>query len=651
MCGIAGFVTQRAPAPDVAHLERMRDVMRHRGPDDAGVWIDRTERSVAGLAHRRLSIIDLSPAGHQPMANEDESIWLTYNGEIYNHQEVRQELLSRGHRYRSHTDSETILHAYEEWGDACVDRFRGMFAFALWDRPRGRLLLVRDRLGVKPLYYATRPGGIVFASEIKAILESGFVAARPAPGAIPEYLMFGHLAGEGTLFDGIRKLPPGHLLVWEDGRAVIRRYWNVTFAAGAAAREEEYVEHFRELFEESVRLRLMSDVPLGVFLSGGLDSSAIAAVMSRQVSGRLKTFSVGYEQAQYSELGFARTVARHIGSEHHEVILRPDAFLQALPRLIWHEDEPLWGAPSVALHAVSELASRSVKVVLTGEGSDELFAGYDRYWMNAWNHRALATVPERIRRMLNRVLVNGPLPERWRRAFGHTFLQHTTVPDGLVLDNWFGVFTPELQRDLLHERLLPELDATDVRASHRSRWAEAEGTFVDRMLYMDVKTNLVELLMKQDQMSMATSIESRVPFLDHKLVEFAAAVPLSMKIGAKSGKWIVKRALADYLPPEIVHRPKKGFPVPFDGWLRDLFLPGIRELLLDRTTSSRGWLRADAVRALLDGHQSGRINGSRRIWNLWGLELWARIFIDGDRTWLEHDPADGAAARAAVAAP
>jgi asparagine synthase (glutamine-hydrolysing) len=574
------------------------------------------------------------------MTNEDGSLWLTYNGEIYNHADLRGGLEAAGHRYRSHTDSETILHAYEEWGDRFMERFRGMFAFALWDARRKRLTLVRDRLGVKPLYYAQAGGALIFASEIKAILESGFVRAQPEDGAIAEYLAFGYLAGEGTLFKGIRKLPPGHVLVWEGGSVRIDQYWDVRFAPDFETSEEKLRGRFIELFEESVKLRLMSDVPLGVFLSGGLDSSAIAAVMGRMVSGRLKTFSVGYESQYFSEFSFAREVADHIGSDHHEVILTADAFLEALPRLVWHEDEPLWAAPSVALYFVSELASKEVKVVLTGEGSDELFAGYDRYWMTALNARALAPyrhLPAAARRILRAAAVDGPLPERARRAISHTFLNYDTLPDGLYLDNWLGVFPPAWQRAIGGPALQRDLDAANVYASHRQAYdASGAHDIIDRLLYTDIKTNLVELLMKQDQMSMATSIESRVPFLDHQLVEFAATVPARSKVKGFSGKHLVKDALKDYLPASIRHRPKKGFPVPYESWLRERFAPGIESLLLEPRALDRGWIQPAAIRALFAEHRSGRRNFSRQIWSLWGLELWARMFLDGERPSLDR---------------
>lgn len=640
MCGISGIIRTDGVRVDTASVERMTMAIRHRGPDDAGVWTNETDSPSVGLGHRRLSIIDLSAAGHQPMTNEDGSLWLTYNGEIYNHAELRQELEARGHRYRSHTDSETILHAYEEWGDRFMERFRGMFAFGLWDSKRRRLLLVRDRLGVKPLYYAQLGQALVFGSEIKAVLESGLMRAQPADGAISEYLAFGYLAGEGTLFKGIQKLPPGHMLVWENGVSRVHQYWDVRFKPDLETSEADLRGRFVDLFEQSVKMRLMSDVPLGVFLSGGLDSSAIAAVMSRHVSGRLKTFSVGYESQYYSEFSFAREVADHIGSDHHEVVLTADAFAEALPRLVWHEDEPLWAPPSAALYFVSELASREVKVVLTGEGSDELFAGYDRYWMTALNARALGAyqwLPATARRALRAAAIHGPLPERARRALSHTFLNYDTLPDGLFLDNWFGVFSPAWQRSIAGPALLRDLDAGDIYASHRKAYADSGAEeIVDRLLYTDIKTNLVELLMKQDQMSMATSIETRVPFLDHKLVEFAARVPARMKIKGFSGKHLVKEALTEYLPASIRHRPKKGFPIPYESWLREQFAPRIESMLLEPRALDRGWIQPDAIRALFAEHRGGRRNLSRQIWSLWGLELWARMFLDGERPSLER---------------
>jgi asparagine synthase (glutamine-hydrolysing) len=656
VCGICGIISRDAHDVSWARLERMASALHHRGPDDGGVWISAEPGVSAGFAHRRLSIIDLSSAGHQPMSNEDGSIWLTYNGEIYNHADLRVTLDAAGHQYRSHTDSETIIHGFEEWGESAVDRFRGMFAFGLWDQRRRRLTLVRDRLGIKPLYYAEADGRIIFASEIKAILASQLIRVTPAEGTVAEYLAFGYPAGDSTMFTGIKKLPPGHILIWEDGRSVVKPYWKLRFAPDTRTPERALRQTFMELFEESVRLRLMSDVPLGVFLSGGLDSSAIAAVTSRLVRGPLQTFSVGYEPRYYSEFSFAREVARLVGADHHEVVLTADAFFDAVPTLVWHEDEPLWGTASVALYFVSKLAARDVKVVLTGEGSDELFAGYDRYWMTALNARALRLyrlVPRSVRALFRRGLFSSAVPERARRALSHTFFYADTVPDALILDNWFGVISPALQRRIGGPALMQDLAAADPYTSRRDVFNTAEATdLVDRFLYLDIKTSLVELLMKQDQMSMATSIESRVPFLDHKLVEFAASVPSALKTHRFAGKHIVKKALGGILPDSILYRKKMGFPVPWDQWLRESLLSRIELMLLEERALDRGWISADGVRSIVAEHRSGRTNFARQLWALWGLETWARQFLDGEAAYVgrsDESPGDPAF-RAATAA-
>jgi len=638
MCGIAGIVGERSQPSWADAVERMTGVQCHRGPDDAGHHV---EPGVA-LGHRRLSIIDLSSAGHQPMTNEDGTWWLTYNGEIYNHRDVRQELLAKGHRYHSETDSETIIHAFEEWGPAAVDRFRGMFAFGLWDRRAQRLWLVRDRLGVKPLYYAVVNGAIVFASEIKALFESGLISPMLDPQALPEYLSFGYVSGERTMFQGVKKLLPGCYLRWERGQAATTQYWDIDFSprADVAARSEgELAEQLHSLLDDCVRMRLMSDVPLGVFLSGGLDSSAIAALTARHVSGQLNTFSVGFEQQYYSELPHARVVAKHIGADHHEVILTPDDFITSLPRMIWHEDEPIWAPPSVALHAVAELAGRTAKVVLTGEGSDELFAGYDRYWMTAWNARVAGVygaLPSFARKALRGLLVEGPLPERARRALSHTPFGRENTTESLVLDNWFGVFNPRMQREIGTPALAGMLAGVDVYDSQRREFDHGRNAhIVDRMLRTDVKCSLVELLMKQDQMSMAASIESRVPFLDYQLAEFAASIPAELKIRTHSGKHLLKRSLHGLLPESIINRPKEGFPVPIDRWLRERFLGQIRSVLLADDAQIAAWIRPEVTRALLDDHAAGRANAARRIWNLFSLELWARVFLGGEKWWVD----------------
>jgi asparagine synthase (glutamine-hydrolysing) len=642
MCGIAGVVSFDGREIPCSLLRRMADALRHRGPDDEGLWHSAADGISVGLVHRRLSVVDPTPAGHQPMTSEDQSVWLTFNGEIYDHRDTRRVLERAGHRYASQTDSETILHGYEEWGEDVVRHLRGMFAFAVWDAPRRRLVLARDHLGVKPLYYARVGGTLVFASEIKALLASGLVAAEHEPAALPEYLLFGYLTGDRTMFRGISILPPGHSLLFDDRGVRVRQYWDVTFAPAADDGSDLSAE-FRQRFETAVRLNTMSDVPLGVFLSGGLDSSAIAAVLRDQSAEPLRTFSVGFPAGEYSELGFARAVAAHLGTEHHEVVLTAADFLNTLPRAVHHEDEPLWTIASVATYQLAHLASRHVKVVLTGEGSDELFAGYDRYWCGRLNEKAAGVyqrVPARVRRLIGAALTRSPLPERLRRALSHTVLCRETTPESLVFDNWFGVFTPAMQRELWHDGSPLPVDDRDLYAGHLSHFDAAHGgDIVGRMLTVDVKTNLVELLMKQDRMSMAASLEARVPFLDHELVEFAARVPPAANLRGFGGKQLLKDAVRDRLPASIVDRRKQGFPVPFDRWLqRDFALP-VRRLLLSEAALSRGWFRPERVGELLDAHAAARAYFARQIWALLSLELWARIFLDGDRLWIE-DPAE-----------
>jgi asparagine synthase (glutamine-hydrolysing) len=622
----------------------MGAALRHRGPDDEGVWVNGDCSPAAGLAHRRLSIIDVSSAGHQPMTNEDETVWITYNGEIYNHTALRRDLERAGHVYHSHTDTETVVHAYEEWGDSFMERFDGMFAFGLWDSRRRRLVLVRDRLGIKPLYYAPLSGkGIVFASEIKALFAGGQVTAEAADEALPEYLLFGYLSGESTLFKGVYALPPGHMLVWDDSGVRTTAYWDVSFKPDTTASPDELRRTFEELFDTAVHSHLMSDVPLGVFLSGGLDSSAIAAVMARHMSGRLKTFSIGFPEGCYSELPYARAVAQHLDAEHHEIVLTSREFLCSLPRMVWYEDEPIWTIASVAMYHVARLASDHVKVVLTGEGSDELFAGYDRYWCGALNDRMAAPyarVPAALRAAVRAGLGHTVLPERLRRALSHTFLCRDLTVEALIFDNWFGIFTPEMQRGLCSDRLCRQLSTADIYAAHLKPYqSSGSDDIVDRMLYVDVKTNLVELLMKQDRMTMATSLESRVPFLDHRLVEFAGAIPPEANLGHFSGKRLLKKAVEGLLPPAIVSRRKQGFPVPFDAWLQQDFFSPVSRLLLSERALSRRWFQPDSLKTLLDAHSAGRQNFSRQVWTLLTLELWARVFLDNDRLWVE-DPAD-----------
>jgi asparagine synthase (glutamine-hydrolysing) len=632
MCGIAGIVASDGLRPDdELRAIAMRDILTHRGPDDAGAYSDR----FAALAHRRLSIVDLK-SGHQPLSNEDGSVWITFNGEIYNHADLRTGLEAAGHTYRTRCDTETIVHAYEQWGDACVERLRGMFALAVWDAPRRRLLLARDRLGIKPLYWTISKGRLLFASEIKSILESGLIDRVANTDAIPELLGARYLSGAETLFKGIYRLLPGHLLVYQQGAATDSQFWDVPVGTPAPEIERltdrEAVAEFRARLDEAVRTRLMSDVPLGMFLSGGLDSSAIAALMAGMIDRPLKTFSVAFRHRAFSELEYAREVARAIRADAYEIVVDEPDFFDALPRLVWHEDEPIAHPSSVPLYFVSRLAREHVKVVLTGEGSDELLAGYGKYPRTLANWRAAAlwgVAPDLVRRFVSDRLASR-LPGRLGRYARRSFLAMPRTPEAMFFDNFAAVGLGR-QRALLDGRLAAHATPSAYAAA-RAYFDLPNGhsTTLDRLLYADLKTYLVELLMKQDQMSMAASIESRVPFLDHPLVEFAAALPPRMKLRGLTTKWILREAVKTLLPASILTRRKMGFPVPFGLWMRGRGAGLAREVLLDRRARERGITDAAAVTRLIDAHASGTADGADAIWALMNLELWFRTFIDAE---------------------
>ena len=611
----------------------MCDVMAHRGPDDDGYFV----QGRAGLGIRRLSIIDLA-TGHQPISNEDGTLWIVFNGEIYNHALLRERLQARGHRYTTHSDTETILHLYEEYGRDCVQHLRGMFAFAIWDSRQQRLFVARDRLGIKPLYYHVTPERLLFGSEIKVIL--AFPGVRPAfdRRALPEYLAFGYLSGPNTFYPGIAKLMPGHTLeVEESGQLHIRPYWDLKPAQVEAAKPESYyIQSYRDLLEEAVNSHLMSDVPLGVFLSGGVDSSAVAALMTKIRREPVETFSVGYAEHAYSELPYARQVAQHLNSQHHEVLLSREEFFDCLPSLIWHEDEPIVWPSSVALYVVARLARERVKVVLTGEGSDETLAGYTRYAFTlrnaALDRYYRGVVPSTLRRGVRDAISSSSwLNATLRRKLEHTFLGRDGDSwSSFYFDNFFSAFSAAEQEDLLTEELAGELKETTAYASVLSYWEHSSGPMLQRLLYTDIKTYLVELLMKQDNMSMAASIESRVPFLDHVLVEFGTGIPQQFQLRGLAGKRVLKRAVEDLLPHSILYRPKLGFPTPWSGWLAGPQLDVIKNLLLEPRSIERGLFQRAAVERLIEEHRAGHRDHYDRIWRLLNLELWHRVCLEGE---------------------
>jgi asparagine synthase (glutamine-hydrolysing) len=627
MCGIAGIVKLNpGELVEEARLKRMRDVLRHRGPDGEGLWIE----GPVGLGHRRLAIVDVA-GGHQPMANGAASAWITYNGEIYNHPELRQELEARGRRYRTRSDTETILHLYDEDGAACVERLRGMFAFALWDRERRRLLLARDRLGIKPLYYAVTGQELLFASEIKAILAASQDRPRLDEAILPEFLATRFVAGESTFFQGIRKLLPGRTLTWSMREGVRqRRYWQLPPPAPVAPTSlAAEAEGLRARLESAVRSHLMSDVPLGLFLSGGVDSSGLAALMAPMTAEPIRTFAVGFAEREGNELAYARLAARAVGAEHREVVVSPGEFFGALPRLVWHEDEPIAFPSSVPLNFVSELAREHVKVVLTGEGADELFLGYNRYRVTAWNERLGAvyrsTMGAPLRHRVRRAVTR--LPGRAGRYARRSFLALDPGPRSLFFEN-FAVFPLRLQRELLRSPAL--LASRDPYAVGLQSYGEAQGGILDRMSHADLETYLVELLMKQDQMSMAASIESRVPFLDHELVEHVVGLPAAFKLRGWRTKAVLRAALRGRVPDQILSRRKMGFPVPVSRWLRGPFWTRVEDLVLGPRAGARNLFDPAALARLAEAHRAGHADHGDRLWLLMNLELWQRIFIDGD---------------------
>jgi asparagine synthase (glutamine-hydrolysing) len=642
MCGIAGVVQFESESRVAAETVRqMCNVMAHRGPDDDGYFI----QGRVGLGMRRLSIVDLA-TGHQPISNEDGSLWIVFNGEIYNHVDLRKQLEARGHRYRTHSDTETIVHLYEEYGRDCVQHLRGMFAFAIWDQRQDRLFVARDRLGIKPLYYRLTAEAFLFGSEIKVIVAAPGVRPEFDRRALPEYLAFGYLSGPETFYSDIRKLMPGHTLeVEKNGEIQLHQYWDLTPADVHEPRAESYyIQSYRELLEQAVNSHLMSDVPLGVFLSGGVDSSAVAALMTKIRREPVETFSVGYTEQSYSELPYARQVAKHLNSAHREVLLNRQEFFDSLPQLIWHEDEPIVWPSSVALYFVARLAHERVKVVLTGEGSDETLAGYSRYAFTLRNatmdglYRSL--VPAGVRGRLRRTISKSTmLSAGQRRKLEHTFLAR----DGnswasFYFDNFFSAFSQNDQAGLLTENLAQEAGDGTAYRHVLDYWDRSSGPMLQRLLYTDIKTYLVELLMKQDNMSMAASIESRVPFLDHVLVEFGMSIPQKFQIHGLTGKRILKRAVEDLLPHSILYRPKLGFPTPWSGWLAGPQLDVIRKMLLEPRSMERGLFRRPAVERLFEEHRAGHRDHYDRIWRLLNLELWHRVCLEGGA----HKPTVGA---------
>ncbi len=630
MCGIGGklyFDPARPVEREV--LERMNAVQAHRGPDDSGIYC----QGAVGLAHRRLSIIDLSPAGHQPMANEDGTIWIVFNGEIYNFQALRPRLAGRGHRFRSHTDTEVILHLYEEHGVDCLQFLRGMFAFAIWDEPRRQLFLARDRLGKKPLCYHRGAEALRFASEAKAILQDPAVEARPDPVGISHYLTYGYVPSPGSAFQGMQKLPPAHYLLCRNGKVEVVRYWRLRRDRKLRQSEAEWCREILARLEEAVRLRLVSDVPLGAFLSGGIDSSAVVAMM-RRASGAVKTFSIGFDEPEYDELTYARLVAQRFGTDHHELVVRPDA-TAILPKLTWHYDEPFGDSSAVPTYYVAQMTRQHVTVALNGDAGDEAFGGYDRYVANVlaasfdrWPGAGL------LRRAIRWGLTLWPRTGRRSSLLyrGRRFLDGLTEVPERRYARWFCHFYGDRKDELCSPEFRAAWGEDDALEVLLRAYRESDAPdFIDATLGVDAALYLPDdLLVKVDIASMAHSLEARSPFLDHEFMEFAATIPSDLKLRGRTKKYILKRALADLLPEEILHRPKMGFGVPIDHWLRHELRDVAYDTLLGARSMERGYFRRETVLRLLDEHVQGMANWHYLLWTLLMLELWHRTYVDGD---------------------
>ncbi len=645
MCGISGLVN----CGDRETLGRMTSVQAHRGPDDAGLWEQRfPDGTYIGLGSRRLAIIDLSPSGHMPMCNEDRTVWITYNGEIYNFGELRRELQSKGHHFASDTDTEVVLHLYEEEGPDCVKRLNGMFAFAICDLRSGRptLFLARDHFGVKPFYYSQQGRRFAFASEIKALLEVRGIEAELDPEALHQYLTFLWVPDPKTMFRGIFKLPAGHHAIFRDGQLTVTKYWDLTFppaCATYARSENDLAEEIRERFRTSVESQMVSDVPVGAFLSAGLDSSSIVAIMARANRQPVRTYTITYPkkyrvgETALDDPDVAARLARQLGCEHHEIVVEPDV-VDLLPRLTWHMDEPTADPAILAAYLVCREASKQSTVLLSGVGGDELFAGYRKHAAHYWA-QAYQKVPAGLRRMLDPALGYAPslrntalkgsvrLAKKMARSASlppaERFVMNCTYLDA------------EQKASLYAPALWNEVSGSDASVRHRASFAQVQDAdFLNQMLYLDTKIFMASLnLTYNDKMSMASSVEVRVPFLDREFAEFVAwNVPPDLKIKGfvrPTTKYILRKAMQDVLPKEVLKQPKAGFAAPVDYWLAHDLKEMVDDLLSESRIRDRGLFRPEAVRTLVDEHRRGEQDWSMQIWQFLTLELWMQTFLDG----------------------
>lgn len=625
MCGIHGIIQLDGNPADPAHLALMGRVTSHRGPDDEGVHSD----GPCAIGMRRLSIIDIA-GGHQPLSSQDKQVWLVCNGEIYNFRELRRELEACGHVFKTNSDSEVVLCSYLEYGEKFIDRLNGMFGFALWDGVRRRLLVGRDRLGVKPIYVANNGKQLAFASEAKALLELPGFSRDIDLSAVGSYLQLGYVPAPQSIFRGIRKLPPATMLIVENGSVEERRYWRLPNRVDNSVSEAQWIERVRSGLEQSVRMQMVSDVPIGAFLSGGVDSSAVVAFMARATAEPIKTYAIGFGGSRadefYNELPFARRVAKLFGTEHREIVVKPDV-VSLLPRLLWHMDEPVADTAFITTYLVSEFARRDVTVILSGVGGDELFGGYRRYLGNHYQEQ-FERLPNWVRTTAKSIGARLPSDRHssvlnmLRLAKG--FLASTDQSLEARYSSYVQVFSREAAVELLRGAEYERYDAIDA-AFRAAKGDDA----MNRMMEVDAETQLPDdLLMLTDKMSMAVSLECRVPLLDHELTEMAARIPEKIKVRGGRLKHIMKAALADVLPPDILDRKKRGFGTPMGAWLKSDLKPLLDRVLDSSTVARRGLFDYGKIRKLMLDHEANRIDGTDQLLSLMNLELWSRIYLD-----------------------
>jgi asparagine synthase (glutamine-hydrolysing) len=625
MCGICGTFNFSSEQPvDIGDLKRMCDVMAHRGPDDEGFFAEAN----IGLGMRRLSIIDLS-TGHQPISNEDGTVWIVFNGEIYNHLILRKELQGKGHKFSTNTDTEAIVHAYEEYGEDCVNKLRGMFAFAIWDRIKKKLFLARDRIGIKPLYYYLDDKRIIFGSELKVILQCPGIPKDLDFEALDNFLTFEYIPAPLTIFKKIKKLPQAHTLSVENGKISMNEYWKLNFKE-VKRTEEETCEGLYEILKEAVKMRLMSDVPLGAFLSGGIDSSTVVGLMSEVMDRPVKTFSIGFDDPSYNELNYARTVAKHFGTDHTELVIKPD-IIDWVNRLIKYLDEPFGDFSIFPTFLVSELARKHVTVTLSGDGGDELFAGYEYYIADkiASYYRKLPGV---LRKKLIPSIVGSIPPSSQKKGpvnMIKRFVEGTQHPERLRHFRWAKFFSEEEKALLYSEDVKMELDGIDTYLAFTKHFSESNGAdYLGKELFADIKTYLCDdILVKVDRMSMANSLEARVPFLDHKFVEFVATIPSGMKLNSLRSKYILKKSMSRILPREILYRDKQGFSIPIKNWLKNELRPLMEEALSPERVKKEGFFNPSYIDMIKTEHLNGVENHSHRLWALMVFEIWQDLYL------------------------